>query len=65
VICGCTATNNYTEVRAVKSLRLDFDAFTEQLSTGISTDALVPASYAARELAVGAMSWNAGTDVLP
>jgi hypothetical protein len=64
-VCGCTAIYKYTEVRAVKSLSLTFGAFDEQLSTGISTTALVPADYAAANLAIAAKTWNAGTDVLP
>jgi hypothetical protein len=64
-ICGCSSINTYTEVRAVKSLTLSFGAFDEQLATGISENALVPADYAAANLAIAAKTWNAGTDVLP
>jgi hypothetical protein len=62
----CTQQTQYTEVRALQKATLAVPQITETLKTSASASAAgeVP-SYLSGGLMLGAVTWNAGTDVLP
>jgi hypothetical protein len=62
----CTQQTQYSEIRALQKATLAVSQITETLKTSASASAPgeVP-SYVSGGLVLGAVTWNAGTDVLP